>query len=797
MKFSLSWLKDHLSTSQTLDGILSHMLKAGLEVEAVDDPADALAAFSVAKVTKAVPHPDADKLRICTVETVDGTKQIVCGAPNARAGMTAIYAPLGAYIPGLDFSLDRKPRKIRGVESHGMLCSAKEINAGEDHDGIADLAETLELGMPAADALDLNDPVIDFEVTPNRPDWLGVVGIARDLAAAGAGTFSPKTVETTDGAYDCPVDVVLENTEACPVFAGALIRDVKNVASPDWLQARLRAVGFTPKSLLVDVSNYISIDRARPLHAYDADKLQGKIRVRLGRDDEMFDGLDGKQYKIGDDMCVITDDSGVIGLGGIMGGQSTAVSETTTNVFIESAWFDPLRSARTGRTSGIISDARYRFERGVDPSSCEDGVQAAINLILEYAGGSASNIKLFGAVPKINQGVTFYIDDVQRLTGLSVTPESIENTLIALGFGVEKGPKAWSLKVPEWRFDITQSADIVEEVARLEGYDNLPTTSLPAPAGGRKMVVTPLQQRTRTARRLLASRGYLEAVTWSFLPKQQANLFGGGDDALTIANPVASELNQMRPSILPNLATASQRAANRSVRDVRIFEAGPIYLSDNPNGQYTSVSAIVRPETARHWQAGPAYSVFDCKADLFALLTALGQTPDRFQIAAAGQSHWHPGQSAALKLGPKVTIAHFGALHPGVLDKIGVDGPLFGFELDLDALPKSKAKASKTKAVLERSDLQPVRRDFAFIVDNKAQAQQFIAAAKSADKQLISGVSVFDLYKGERISSDMMSIAIEVTLQPRDKTLTDADIEAVSKRIIAAVEKATGATLRR
>ncbi len=797
MKFSLSWLKDHLSTTQPLEGILKHMLKAGLEVEAVDNPSEQLAAFTVAKVTQAVPHPDADKLRICTVETVDGTKQIVCGAPNARAGMTAIYAPLGAYIPGLDFALDRKPRKIRGVESHGMLCSTKEINAGEDHDGIADLDDALQIGQSAADALGLDDPVIDFEVTPNRPDWLGVVGIARDLAAAGAGIFTPKQAAPTNGTYDCPVDVTLEHTEACPVFAGALIRDVRNVESPDWLQARLRAVGLTPKSLLVDVTNYISIDQARPLHAYDADKVQGQIRVRLGREGEVLDGLDGKQYKITADMCVITDDSGVIGLGGIMGGQSTAVSDTTTNVFIESAWFDPLRTARTGRTSGIISDARYRFERGVDPSSCETGVQAAITLIQDYAGGSASKIKLFGGVPKLNQDVIFYLDDVQRLTGLSLTPEAIERTLHSLGLGIEKAAGEWILTIPDWRFDITQSADIVEEVARLEGYDNLPTTSLPAPVDGRKMVVTPLQQRTRTARRLLAARGYLEAVTWSFLPKHQAGLFGGGDDALTIANPVASELNQMRPSILPNLASASQKAANHSARDIRLFEAGPIYLSDQPNGQYTMVSAIVRPETLRHWQATQTYSVYDCKADLFALLSALGQAPDRFQIAAAEQSHWHPGQSAALKLGPKVTIAHFGALHPGVLDKLDVNGPLYGFELNLNSLPIGKAKLSKTKTKLDRSDLQPVRRDFAFIVDNKASAQQFITAAKSADKQLIAGVTVFDLYKGDRIAPDMMSIAIEVTLQPKDKTLTDADIEAVSQRIIAAVEKATGASLRR
>ena len=488
MKFPLSWLKDYLATTASLEEILGYMLKAGLEVEEVDNPAEDLKAFTVCKVTDAQPHPDADKLRVCTVDTVDGTKQIVCGAPNARVGMTAIYAPLGSYIPGLDFSLDKKPRKIRGVESQGMMCSTKELNAGEDHDGIADLDDAIALGTAAADALGLDDPVIDFEVTPNRPDWLGVKGIARDLAAAGAGGFIDDPARKVSGSYDCPIQIELDNPEACPVFAGAMVRGVKNGPSPDWLQARLQAVGITPKSLLVDVTNYISLDRARPLHAYDAAKLTGTIRARLGRDREECAALDGKTYPVTPDMCVIADESGVIGLGGVMGGESTAVSDETTDVFIESAWFDPLRTARTGRTTGIISDARYRFERGVDPQSCVEGVQLALRLITEYGGGSASKIRIAGEGPRRETPIEFFKRDVARLTGLDVKPATMKKTIKALGFAIEDTGETWLLKVPSWRFDMEQSADIVEEIARLEGYDALPTLSLPTPDGGKRVV---------------------------------------------------------------------------------------------------------------------------------------------------------------------------------------------------------------------------------------------------------------------------------------------------------------------
>ena len=797
MKFTLSWLNQHLVTKLTLDEILDLMVQIGLEVEEVHDPAAALAPFTVCKVTAAEPHPDADKLRVCTVETVDGTKQIVCGAPNARAGMTAIYAPLGAYIPGLDFALDKKPRKIRGVESHGMMCSAKELEAGEDHDGIADLDDSFQLGTPAAIALDANDPVIDFEVTPNRPDWLGVRGIARDLAAAGGGRLVSRELKPTGGSYTCPIEVAIVDEDACPVFAGLLIKGVTDGPSPDWMQKRLAAVGIQPKSLLVDVTNYISLDRARPLHAYDADKLSGSVTARLGRTGEKLEALDGKTYDIAEDMCVIADDSGVIGLGGVMGGTSTAVSETTTNVFLEAAWFDPLRTARTGRTTGIISDARYRFERGVDMDSCLDGLRQAVGLIKKYAGGKVSKPIVAGAPLAHTEKVTFHPRDVERLTGLDVKPAEMKRMVKDLGFEVEDAGDSWYLNVPSWRFDVTQSADLVEEIARLVGFDHLPETSLPLPAGGRKATPTPLQQRVRTARRTMASRGFLEAVTWSFMSQDHATLFEGENAALTVANPVASELDQMRPSVLGNLARAAQKSADHGMANVRLFEAGPIYLGDGPKDQRTVVAGLVQPSATRHWQGtAPAYDAQAAKADLYAVLDALGQPAGRFQVAEPRQGYWHPGRAARLTLGPKTTIAHFGALHPRVLKKLDVNGPVFAFELNLNALPNMKISTTKTKAVLEKAGLTPVRRDFAFVVEESIAAGQIIQLTKKAEKTLISDVSVFDVYQGEGIEDGKKSIAIEVTLQPREETLKDKDIEAISQAIIAAVEKGTGGTLR-
>lgn len=797
MKFTLSWLKDHLATKLSLGEITALMGQLGLEIEEVIDPAANLAPFTVAKVIDARPHPDADKLQVCTVETVDGTKEIVCGAPNARAGMTAIYAPLGAYIPGLDFALDKTPRKIRGVESHGMLCSAKELGAGEDHDGIADLDASYALGTPAAEALGANDPVVDFEVTPNRPDWLGVMGIARDLAAAGGGRLVSREAKPVNGSYTCPVEVAIVDADACPVFAGVMIMGVTNGASPDWMQKRLAAVGIQPRNLLVDVTNYVSLDRARPLHAYDADKLSGTVTARLGKAGERLEALDGKTYAITPDMCVIADESGPIGLGGVMGGQSTAVSAETVNVFLESAWFDPLRTARTGRVTGITSDARYRFERGVALDSCMDGLQMAVAIIRDHGGGKVSKPIIAGTPHVRAEKVTFHPADVARLTGLEVKTADMKRMIKELGFEIEDAGDAWYLTVPSWRFDVEGSADLVEEIARLTGFQHLPVTSLPPPETGIRATPTPLQQRIRTARRVMAARGFLETVTWSFMSGPHARLFGGDDPALAVANPVASDLSQMRPSILGNLARAAQKGADHGERGLRLFEAGPVYLGDGPKDQRAVLAALVKPAAERHWQGAPRpYDSQAAKADLYAVLDALGQPPSRFQIAEPRQDHWHSGRAARLTLGPKTTIAHFGALHPRVLKALDVEGPVFGFELNLQALPNMKVSTTKTKPVLERAGLTPIRRDFAFVVGETVPAGEIIRLAEKADKALISGVTVFDVFRGAAIGDDRKSVAIEVVIQPKQDALTDADIEALSKAIIDAVTKGTGGVLR-
>ncbi len=796
MKFTLSWLNDHLVTKSSLDEILGFMGKAGLEVEHVHDPRKALAPFSVCKVLEAEPHPQADKLRVCKVETIDGVKQIVCGAPNARAGMTAIYAPLGTWIPGLNMALDKKPRAIRGVESHGMMCSSHELEAGDDHDGIIDLSGDYTVGMPAAEALGFTDPVIDFEVTPNRPDWLGVQGIARDLAAAGAGRFLRNDARKVPGSGDCPVEIRLDAPEACPMFVGAVVRGVTNGPSPDWMQVRLKAAGLQPRSLLVDITNYISLDRARPLHAYDAAKLSGAVVARLGLEGETLEALDGKIYPVTEDMCVIADESGVIGLGGVMGGQSTAVSAGTTDVFIESAWFDPLRTARTGRVTGIHSDARYRFERGVDPQSCVDGLNLALALILEYGGGAATKARIAGNIPARIDKVTFYRGDVDRLTGLVVKPAEMKRILKDLEFDIEDAGDAWYLMPPSHRFDIDRSADIVEEIARLIGYDQLPTTSLPLREGMKQGVASARQTRVAIGRRAMAARGFLEAVTWSFMSKDHARLFTKIDEALTVANPVASELNYMRPSALGNLAQAAQRAANRGESGVRLFEAGPIYLGDGPKDQRTVIAALVQPSAQRHWKGAAApYDAFSAKADLIALLTALGQSSDKFQVGPATQPHWHPGQSSSLRLGPKMTVANFGALHPAMLKALDVQGPVYAFELNLNALPVMKAKSTKTKPVLERADLTPIRRDLAFVVDAGVAAGDLVRHAQGAEKLLISKVDVFDVYQGQGVPEGKKSVAFEVTIQPRE-ALKDDQIQSIMDRVIASVSKGTGGLLR-
>ncbi len=828
MKFTLPWLKDYLDTNADLPAILEAMTQAGLEVEDAHDPKDALKQFTVCRIVSAAQHPNADKLQVCQVETVDGMKEIVCGGLNARPSLVTAYAPIGAFIPGSGITLVPKP--VRGVVSNGMLCSGGEMQTDEDpfrlrvarfedwqpraqalglsdeqaiaDGGIIELPDTLKVGSPVADALG-GDTVIDFEVTPNRPDWLGVVGIARDLGAKGLGKFAVLETKPLAGKFKSPVSVSIADETACPVFAGRLIRGVKNGPSPEWMQKRLKSIGINPKNMLVDVTNYISFDRCRPLHVYDAKKLSGNIVARLGTESDSFVALDGKTYSNLAEMCVIADDSGAIGLGGVMGGETTGCSIDTVDVFIESAYFDANRTARTGRATGIISDARFRNERGIDPHSCVDGIELATKLILETCGGEPSEIVLAGKVPEGPKPVDFQLRDMKRLTGIDMSHARMTEILHALGFqtpGKSDG-KTWSLKVPSWRPDVEGSADIVEELVRIEGFDKLPDEPLPAPEGPVKVVVTPLQNRVRTARRVLAGRGFLETVTWSFMFHDKAALIIGGanklQDALTVDNPIASDLDYMRPSMLANLAEAAQRNADHGASDVRLFEAGPVYPGDKPDDQRMHVAAVVKVAKGRDWQgAAAAYNAFSAKAELFAVLQALDQSPDKFQVGAPEGAMWHPGRAGTLRLGPKQIVASFGELHPAFLKALRVDGPVLAIEIALDALPIAKAKAGKTRTKLDKADQTPVTRDFAFVVEEKVPAGDITRLALKADPKLITAARVFDVYRGASIGEGKKSVAVEVTLQARGAALTEEQIEAASAAIVKSVGKGTGATLR-
>jgi phenylalanyl-tRNA synthetase beta chain len=802
MKFTLSWLKDHLDTKASVAEIADTLTRVGLEVEEVFDPATALAPFTVAKVIKCEKHPNADKLSVCEVDTGAERLQVVCGAPNAREGLKGVFAPVGSYVPGIDLTLTKA--KIRGVESNGMLLSERELELSDEHTGIIELASDAKIGSPAAKALGLDDAVIEIAITPNRPDCLGVRGVARDLAAAGLGKLKPDSLKPVKGSFANPVPIKLdfgkETASACPVFAGRLIRGVKNGPSPDWLQRRLKAIGLRPINALVDITNYVSYDRGRPLHVYDADRLTGAIRARLGRG-ESFKALDGKTYDVDEDMCVIADDAKVLGLGGVIGGEDTGSTDATTNVFIESAYFDPKRTARTGRKLNIQSDARFRFERGVDPAFVVPGLELATRMVLDICGGEASKTEIAGKPPKANAPFAFDPKLVKRLSGLDLKGGEIRKLLTALGIELKGNPPKLKAAPPSWRPDISVPVDLVEEVVRLVGVDRVPATPMPRKAGVARPVLTEMQSRTRRVRRVLAARGLVEAVTWSFIPPDQARLFGGGAAELTLSNPISTELAQMRPGLLPGLVTAAQRNRDRGFADGALFELGQAYRGPNPEDQYVAAAGVRFGRSAlqgsgRDWSGeAPPADVFAAKADAVAVLAAIGIDQGNLSVTREAPVWFHPGRSGALKLGPKVTLGVFGELHPDVLAKLGVDAPLAAFELYLDAIPPTKRK-SLTKPALDASDLQAVKRDFAFLLDADVAAAEVLRAAQGADPALIANVGVFDVFTGQGVPQGKKSLAIEVTLQPREKTLTDAEIEAVAAKIVAAVTKATGGELR-
>jgi phenylalanyl-tRNA synthetase beta chain len=800
MKFTLSWLRDFLETDASAEEIAEACTHLGLELESLAKPAEALKPFVIARVVEAKRHPNADRLSVCIVDAGGGRQaQVVCGAPNARTGMKGVFAPPGTHIPGT--GLDLTAGVIRGVESQGMLLSERELGLSDEHQGIVDLPCDAPVGSPYAEWAGLDDPVIDVGVTPNRPDALGVHGIARDLAAKGLGQLKPLEIPVIGGAFDSPIGVDLRfeapDNAPCPLFVGRYFRGVKNGPSPEWMQKRLRAVGLRPISALVDITNYITLSYARPLHVFDADKVRGTIHARLARDGETLLALDGRSYTLDSEMTVIADDNGPEALAGVIGGEETGVTEATTNVFLEAAWFDPVRTAATGRKLGILSDARYRFERGVDPAFVQPGAEIATALILDICGGEASELVIAGAPPLRQASVRLRTGRTETLAGVEIDPDEQVRILEALGFGVAGTEGEILASVPSWRPDIGGEADLIEEIVRIHGHDRIASVPLPRLEAVTRSRLTPQQRRRNAAIRTLAARGLNEAVTYSFLPKAQAELFGGGDHALELANPISSELSDMRPSLLPNLIAAIGRNVARGFNDLGLFEAGQVYFGDRPEDERVHASGARRGLTGpRHWSGPPrAVDAFDAKADALAVLAAAGAPVDKLQTVAEGPAWYHPGRVGSLMLGPKNRLATFGEIHPRVLAAMDVEGPLAAFEVDLDAIPLPKARTAARPALVA-SDLPAVRRDFAFVVAEEVAAEQIVRAAQGADRSLVESVSVFDVFTGAAIGEGSKSVAIEVTLQPRERTLTEPEIEAASVKIVAAVEKATGATLR-
>lgn len=797
MKLTLSWLRDHLDTLAPVPRIAEALTDLGLEVESIHDPASELRPFTLAKVLHAEKHPNADKLRVCRVLTDEGEKQIVCGAPNARAGITVVLAKPGTYVPGIDTTIG--VGKIRGVESFGMMCSEREMNLSEEHDGIIELHGG-QVGESFADWLSEHrpavvDPVIEIKITPNRPDALGIRGIARDLAARGLGSLKPLPPVEVQGSYDSPVTIALDPAldGGCPLFAARLIRGVRNGPSPDWLQARLRAIGLRPISFLVDVTNFFTFDLNRPLHVFDVDKLAGGLTVRPAREGETLEALDGKTYTFAGGEMVIADGNGPQSLAGIMGGMETGVTEDTVNVLVESALWDPIRVATTGRALRIASDARYRFERGVDPDLTQEGLDRAVAMILSQTGGEVSHMTVAGQVPDTSRAYRFDPTRLKSLVGMDLPEEDQRRILEDLGFRLE-GDRAW---VPSWRPDVHGEADLVEEIARVASLTKLQGQPLrrQGPAVP-KPVLTPAQARLGGARRMMAGLGYNECVTYAFIDKASAQLFGGGDEARRVGNPIASDLSDLRPSLLPGLLKAAARNQARGFNDLALFEASETFAGGEPGEQRSEVAGLL---VGRAWPKGVhgparAYDVFDAKADLEALLADLG-APAKLQIRREGSPWWHPGRHGTVQLGPKTVLGEFGELHPRILKAMDVKGPAVGFTLWPDAVPLPRT-TTRTRPRLDASDLQAVERDFAFVVDAQVEAQALVQAAQGADKALISEVRVFDAFQGGSLPEGKKSLALTVRLQPRTATLTDAEIEQVSARVVEKVSKATGASLR-
>ncbi len=805
MKFTLSWLKDHFDTTAALPEIVDKLTMIGLEVENVEDKAALLKPFVIANVISAEKHPNADRLRVCMVDIGQVAKgeqpiQVVCGAPNARTGMKGVFSAPGTFIPGKNMTL--ATGTIRGVESRGMLCSAAELMISDDHDGIIELPADAPVGESYAEWAGLGDPVIEINLTPNRPDCTGVNGIARDLGATLIGDYKENAPKPVKGTFPCPVQVTIEAPELCPAFGLRLVRGVKNGPSPDWLQKRLIAIGLRPINALVDITNFVTFDRGRPLHVFDAKKVHGNLTVRRAKNGETLLALDGKTYMLDEATCVIADAKGVESLAGIMGGEESGCDANTTDVLIESALWNEFNIAQTGRKLSINTDARYRFERGVDYAFTQPGLELATQMVMDFCGGEPSEIIMAGDPTPKETIIDFPLSELPRLAGLKLPLNDVRLVLEKLGFFAAGQGERVKVAVPSWRPDVHGRADIVEEVVRIVGVDRVPSTPFPRGGHARKPVLTSIQNRTRKARRALAARGLTEAVTWSFISRREAELFGGGQPELALANPIAAELSDMRPSLMPGLIMAAQKNADRGYADVGLFEVGQVFKGDRPEDQFTAATglrrALAKPEgIGRHWSsAAKPVDAYDAKADAFAVLAAAGAPMAALQVVPGGPSWLHPGRSGTIQIGPKNVLGYFGELHPRMLAALPAEGPLVGFEVILQEIPEAKAKPTRAKPLLDLSPFQPVTRDFAFVVERNVKAADVVRAAQNVDKKLITAVSVFDVYEGKGIDPDKKSIAIAITLQPREKTMTDQEIEALAGKIVAEVSKRTGGVLR-
>ena len=790
MKFTLSWLKEHLDTAATLDEIVLALTRVGLEVEGVEDPGAKLAAFRVARVLSAEQHPQADKLQVLSVDAGDGPMQVVCGAPNARAGLVGVFGSPGAVVPANGMVL--KVAEIRGVVSNGMMCSTRELELGDDHDGIIELPADAPVGTAYPDYAGLTDPVIDVSVTPNKQDCMGVRGIARDLAAAGMGKLRPLSPVSLSTSGAGP-SVATQDVDSAPAFYGQSVRGVTNGPAPEWMQRRLKAIGQKPISALVDITNYVMFDLGRPLHVYDMAKLSGGLVARRARSGESVVALNGKTYTLDETMTVIADDEKVHDIGGIMGGEETGVAETTTDVLIECAYFDPESIARTGQKLMLTSDARTRFERGVDPAFLDEGLAIATRLVLDICGGTASDVTRAGTPPLGERRIAYDPARAETLGGLAIAPDRQREILEALGFAVTAD---WQVTPPSWRRDVDGAADLVEEVIRIEGIDKVPSTPLPRAPGVARPTATPEQKLERRVRRAAAARGLNEAITWSFLSEAQAGAFGGG--AWRVANPISEELKVMRPSLLPGLLAATERNLKRGAASVRLFEIGRRYLADAERPTLGVVLAGMK--RARGWQGGKAvaFDAFDAKAEALALLAEAGAPVDNLQVFGADSvwagEAWHPGQSGTLRLGPKTVLAAFGMLHPLTLKAFDLDGPVAAVELYLDAIPakrEAKGAGGFMRPAFAPPALQSVTRDFAFLVPDMLVADTLVRAVRGTDKAAITSARLFDLFERD----GQKSMAVEVTLQPGDKSFTEDELKAIADKVVAAAAK-LGASLR-